>query len=376
MPHAILTPAPATRSPNWLTRAGEEAAKRPLEVAASALAVTIAIGLASLHLMLNRYLMVFGQPGLSGFGQVANILPALAPVMALTTGGIILLIGLTVGSPIFTRYIFTGMDGHPLAEAFDWPNSDTPRWPAMRAYLFAHAPLLALAVYASLAFLSPSLHINVTCLAIVYGVAVLAPAAFAAWPNQPKFGARLKNGVLAAIASGLLSFFGLVWLSLIWTMMTPSSPSPQPMPWDARTWSVLIILLALMVHVMMTAFGAVPLARWAGLAAVAAFILVRVPGDQLLTFNALRLAGIGGGVANTYRDVGSDQVKIACLILATSDLRIVQLAANPSACDDGASRRTFITLRDASSAKKQKLLSDIRVFKLERFIDRSSKPAT
>ena len=80
-----------------------ETAKKPGGPAAFLVTLLITADLALLILLLNRYLSVFGQPGLTGFGDVAPLLPTLAPLLAFAFFGILGLIALYVGSPMLVR---------------------------------------------------------------------------------------------------------------------------------------------------------------------------------------------------------------------------------------------------------------------------------
>lgn len=362
----------------WLTTALAETAKKPGGVAAFLVTVLAAADLAVLILLVNRYLAVFGQPGLTSFGDVAPLLPTLAPLLAFCTLGLLVLIAVYVGAPLLVRHMFSGSPDHPLAPAYAWPNDkDSPRAPAAIAYLAAHGPMfIATAYIVAACFLPDRVAFSGWLFTGVFVAGLTLPlilVAFKAIKSPHDFWKTL--GVTLTF-SFLLSFLGAVWIIMVLALTGVLHNDPASAPWQWRlAQAAAVVIVVVAAHLTMTV---VSNHRWGTVFAflvIAFTALTWVPGDQVITLNALRFTGVGGGVVNFYRNpkaADPEALRAACLVLATGELRIVMLVDDADRCAGPAMLRDFQSLRAGSPSVQQKKLNDLRVLKSELFIDTST----
>lgn len=140
----------------WLSTAIDETAKQPIALMTGLIAAVVAANLAFMTLLINRYLSVFGQPGLVSFGDVTRLLPTYAGLLAICTVGLVVVLAFYGGAPILVRYLYKGSPQLPLARAYDWPNDkSSSRAPAAIAYIAAYAPLHLMSLYLALAYFAP-----------------------------------------------------------------------------------------------------------------------------------------------------------------------------------------------------------------------------
>jgi hypothetical protein len=364
----------------WLSTALSEVAKKPGGLAAFLVTMLVATDLAFLILLINRYLAVFGQPGLIGFGNVAPLLPTLAPLLALCTLGLLGLIALYVGAPMLVRHLFSGSPDHPLAAAYAWPNDkDSPLAPAAIAYLAAHGPMFSVTAYIVAACFLPDRVPVSGWLFIGFVLAGLAvPLGLVVFKAINRPNSFWKTLGITLTFSFLLSCFSAVWIIMVLALtgVLHIDPAATSREWRlAQAAGVVIVVIA--IHLTMTVLSNHRGGMVFAFLMIVLTALTWVPGDQLITFNALRITGVGGGVVNFYRNPKAadlETLKAACLVLATGDLRIVWLVDDADRCSGGAMLRDFQVLRAGSPKIRQAKLQGLRVLKSELFIDQFPIP--
>lgn len=364
----------------WFSTAISEAAKQPVALATGLTAFTVAANLASLTLSINRYLSVFGEPALLGFGDVTRLLPTQAVLLAVCIFGLVVLLAIYAGAPILVRHLYAGSSDLPLAEAYAWPNDkNSSRAPAAIAYCAAYAPLHILSAYVALAYYAPDV---VATRALWLGASFIGGLAVptflvATKRIAPLHGLR-KDLVRTLTFSTLLSAFGAAWMILLLTISGFPPVDPASTPLDERlAYAALVVANLVAVHLLMTVVSNRPVAKVAAFVLIAIGALIWAPGDQMITFNALRFTGAGGGAITFYRDpTASDPeaLKPACLILTTGEYRIVWLVSDANQCSRRAMLDAFQTLRAASPSERQAKLSVQRVLKTEVFVDALPRP--
>lgn len=178
--------------------------------------------------------------------------------------------------------------------------------------------------------------------------------------------------------SVLLSAFVAVWTALVIGLIGIAPVDVETTPLAERVAQACLVVLNLVgVNVLMTVVSNHRGARLGAFALFAMIALVWAPGDRMITFNALRFTGAGGGIATFYRDpkaADPEAIKPACLILTTGDYRIVWLVEDANRCSHHAMLDDFQILKTARPKDRQAELGVQRVLKSEVFVDALPAP--
>lgn len=339
-------------------RAQSEFLAKPIETTAKVtVAIFIPMGLAVTNVMVSRYLALFEQPGLSS-GDI-GLLGATVPMAVIITA---LFVGY-MALPLLSR---SCVAAHPtaFATALAWPvGRRRGRLQSLSAFVCLYAPL-----YVACAWVAATLALSpwVTSAHLVWGalgVGTIPPLAFA-WRRRGVAGRGLDFAIEAALLSLAVSFLSFVWL-LTWMLVSPQYllPALQELS-DSQgaavgvALAVALILVHWLMHVVAGRRGVVV---FCGL--LLGVALTVLPGDRLVTYNALRFAQIGGGVPIALPAAIGDEAapQHACLILRTTSAQIVLRAKAPSDCDDEKMRKVFWGLVEAEPDERAALLTALRV---------------
>ena len=362
---------PSTNAPlQRFSTVKAELSKKPVELAIFATAVTTTGVFAAVNLALSRYLAVFGQPGL--IASVDGLSPALIRSLGFLFAVTLLLTSTMITAPLFSRHLIRRAGGYPLAAGFDWPNVvDGPRWSSLIAYLVAHGPLVSLLGYYVLASLFPAQVNHQVWVIAAYLIGLIPSLLFVLFGRAKD--RKAETYVDAVLTTSQLGLFAFSWFATVLVLFgDPSVAANGQFSWGAAAKLTSLCLAILAAHWFVTVIST---HLWASLTfslAVLLIVLVAVPGDLAITYNVLRLAGVGGGVPMTFRDpkaAPGTAPRTACLILSTGDLRVVKLAPKPADCDAVAMRRLFFKLRDEGAEARALDLAMVRVVKRETFVD-------
>lgn len=360
----------APRSMNaWARLMLFEAAQKPIEAAALILVTLVGVGLAGMTLAISRYLLVFGEAGL--IATTDGYAPSLLRPLAFLFIAFLLLITAIVVAPLYTRLIIGKAKDNPLADAFNWPNQvDRPRLPSLFAYLAAHGPMITLLAYYGLAALKPSL-LNPLGLVLMFGLG-LAPAGLTV-ACGPREGRTPQRGFAALFTAAQLGVLAFYWFLSLFILLGDPAAALAPGPsWATGGQLAATLFCVLLAHWFLTVVGTQPRFGLLTGLLVTLMALLWKPGDQLITYNVLRMAGVGGGALKLYRDPSARpeaKPEAACLLLAAGDVQVLELTADPGRCDANVMRGRFLALRDASAADKARALVWLRVVRRERLLD-------
>ncbi|WP_454762237.1 hypothetical protein [Caulobacter segnis] len=321
-------------------------------------------------LMVNRYLKVFGQPSLGAFGD--NLIVGLMQTVGLVLLFLILLVGSSLAAPIFTRHFFAITDDDPgIARHLNTPffearkddDSASHSHPFL-AYLAVNATFYVLAGLEIASPLFPDNAPEWRAHALTTGALLASPLAsllFTWILVKPKAGKRAKAYFLAALISIGFLMAAVSWMFCVLSLLDPNL--------DLRgnasvAHSAILMVGASLTHFVLTAASH----RRGAPQLLAAFLFMIVmlflPGDQIITFNALRLSGAGGGVVNFYPEPARTTLggppRPACLILAAGGYRVVRLTDDAEDCSAARMAKLYNTLRETEApAEKQKLVCGI-----------------
>lgn len=364
----------------WLSTAINESAKQPVTLATAFAGLTVAASLVFMTLLISRYLSVFCEPALVSFGDVTRLLPTYAGLLAICTMGLVGLLALYGGAPILVRYLYKGSPQLPLARAYDWPNDKgSSRAPAAIAYVAAYLPLHFVSSYLALAYFAPDVFptsVHLMLWAFVAGLSAPLLCLAFRWIAPAKgFWRDLGETLTFSI---LLSVFGAVWMGMVVALIgIPPVDAEGTALWSRLAQAGLVVLNLVGAHLLMTVASNHRGAKLMAFALFALVALIWAPGDQVITFNALRFTGAGGGVVTFYRDpkaAAPEESKPACLILTTGEYRIVWLVDDADRCARKKMLADFQALKAASPSDRQARLGIQRVLKSGFFVDQL--PAT
>jgi hypothetical protein len=355
--------------PHRLATLTTELGKKPIELAALLLAAGTTGALAAMNLAISRYLAVFNQPGL--IASAEGFSPALIRSLGALFVAILLLTTMIIAAPVFSRHLVRSADGHPLEPGFDWPNKvDKPRWRNLITYLVAHGPLVTLLIYYALASLFPKLFNHQAGITLAYFTGLI-PSALFVLTGQAK-DRKWSTFAVTTLTTAQLGLFALSWFVAVLILFgDPGASTSTPFSWGAAGQVAGLMLTILAAHWFLTVIST---QAWASLTfglAILVAVLVGAPGDLAITYNVLRLAGVGGGVPKIFRDpkaAPDDPPKTACMILSTGDLQVIKLAPNPADCDATAMRALFFKLRNEGAQARARDLALVRVVRREVFI--------
>lgn len=357
------TAEPSKQIKQLLTLAG----KAPTWLLAAIVAL---VGVLVPTLMINRYLMVFGQPSLGAFGD--NLIVGLMQTVGLVLLFLILLLGSSLAAPIFTRRFFAITDDDPgIADHLNTPffeprkhdEAASPLHPFL-AYFAVNATFYVLAglEIASPLFpdSAPDWRANVVT-AVALLASPLASLLFTWALVKPEAGKRAKAYFLAALISIGFVMAGVSWMFCVLSLLDPNLDLPAK---GSVPHSAILMFGACLTHFVLAAAS-----HWRGAALLLASFLLMIamlflPGDQIITFNALRLSGAGGGVVNFYlepsRTTLGGRPRPACLILAAGGYRVVRLTDDAGDCSAARMSKLYNTLRKTEApAEKQNLVCGI-----------------
>lgn len=361
--------SPSPSEPTGLAALQIELGKKPIELAVFVAAAATTVTLAGMNLAISRYLTVFGHSGL--IAAADGFSPALIRSLGFLFVAILVLTTMMIAAPVFSRHLVGNVDDHPLAAGFDWPNKvEGHRLSNLQAYLVAHGPLVTLLIYYGLASLFPKPFNHQTGMTIAYVVG-LVPAGLFVWMGEVRH-RTWKDFVVTVLTAGQLGLLALSWFVAVLVLFGAPSASATSLSWTNAFGMIGLILAVLGAHWFLTVISA---HAWASVTfglAILVGVVVVAPGDLTITHNALRLAGVGGGVLKTYRDPRAKPdapPKAACLILATGDMRVIKLAPTPADCDAAAMRDLFFKLRRDTAQERLRDLALVRVVKSQIFID-------
>ena len=260
-------------------------------------------------LMVNRYLKVFGQPSLGAFGD--NLIVGLMQTVGLVLLFLILLLGSSLAAPIFTRRFFAIADDDPgIARHLNTPffearrNDDAANHPRpLLAYFAANATFYVLAGLEIASPLFPGNDRERLADALTAAALLASPLASLLFTwifVKPEAGKRAKAYLLAVLISIGFLMAAVSWMFCVLSLLDPNLDLGAK---GSVAHSAILMFGACLTHFVLASASH----RRGAPQLLAAFVfmvaMLFLPGDQIITFNALRLSepAVRGFVDDVYR---------------------------------------------------------------------------